>query len=232
MKTLILIPAYNEAESIVSTMNSLYSVCPDIDYIVVNDGSKDDTAKLCKEHKFNFLDLPVNLGLVGAFQLGMQYASKHGYDAVIQFDADGQHLPEFISKLKETMKDENADIVIGSRFKSEKRSFSGRMIGSRIISFLIRLVSGVKLTDPTSGMRIYSKKLIEEFAWNKNYDPEPDTLAYLMRNGIKVVEIPVIMKEREGGESYLNITSAIRYMLRTSMSITIFGWFRKRGAMH
>jgi len=232
MKTLIIIPAYNEAENIVSTMENLRSECPDIDYIIINDGSKDDTARLCRENNYNLLDLPINLGLVGAFQVGMQYASKHGYDAAMQFDADGQHLPEFVPKLCETLENTNADIVIGARQKRESESFSGRLIGSAVISFLLRIFSGANLTDPTSGMRIYSKKLIKEFAWNINYDPEPDTLAYLMRRGIKLIEVPVRMKEREGGESYLNFPNAVKYMLRVSMSIIIFQWFRKRGAMN
>ena len=229
MKTLILIPAYNEAKNIVQTVVTLQKECPDIDYVIVNDGSKDETALICRENNLKLLDLPINLGLAGAFQLGMQYAFKHGYDAVLQFDGDGQHKPEYIAELCNTLSDNDCDIVIGSRFLDGKKSFSGRMVGSSFLSFLILIVSRVKITDPTSGMRLYNKKLINEFAWNPNYDPEPDTLAYLMRTGVKVKEVAVTMKEREHGESYLNFTAALKYMLRTSISILFIQWFRKRG---
>ena len=229
MKTLVLIPAYNEAENIVKTVTTLKAECPDIDYVIVNDGSKDETALICRKNNLNLLDLPINLGLAGAFQLGMQYAFKHDYDAVLQFDGDGQHQPEYIAEMCNVLSDNTCDIVIGSRFLNAKKTLSGRMIGSSFLSILILIVSRTKITDPTSGMRLYNKKLINEFAWNPNYDPEPDTLAYLMRTGTKVKEIPVTMKEREHGKSYLNFTGALKYMFRTSISILVIQWFRKRG---
>lgn len=229
MKLLIIIPAYNEELSIVSVISELQIQCPFYDYLIVNDGSRDNTANICRDMRFHFLDLPVNVGLAGAVQAGMQYASKNGYDMVLQFDGDGQHIPKYISFLCESMKkDDSVSVVIGSRFVANKKSFNSRMIGSRMISLLIRLVTGVRITDPTSGMRLYGKKIINEFAWNLNYDPEPDTLVYLIRNGIKVIEEPVEMREREHGESYLHFTRALRYMLRISVSILFIQWFRKR----
>jgi len=231
MKPIIIIPAYNEAENIVTTVKTLQAECPLTDYIIVNDGSKDNTATVCKEAGLNILDSPINLGLPGAFQLGMQYASKNGYDAALQFDGDGQHLPEYISALCTAMEDSGADIIIGSRFLEEKKPLSSRMLGSSLIRFLIRLATGVKLTDPTSGMRLFSKRLIEKFAWSLNYDPEPDTLVYLIRCGAKVVEVPVKMKEREFGESYLSATRAAVYMLRICVSILFIQWFRKKGVL-
>ena len=228
MRMLIVIPAYNESESIVSVVNDLQQQCPQYDYIVINDGSKDSTAEICKRENINFIDLPLNIGLAGAVQTGMQYASRNSYDAVLQFDGDGQHMPVYIERLCNAMVNHDADIVIGSRFLNSKKSFNGRMMGSRLIELLILLVSGVRLKDPTSGMRLFNKKLTNEFAWNLNHAPEPDTLAFLMRNGIKVVEEHVRMKEREAGESYLNFTRSLKYMLHMCISILFVQWFRKR----
>lgn len=224
----MIIPAYNEEASIELVVNGLLETYPHIDYLVINDGSMDNTARVCIEKQFNLLDLPLNIGLSGAIQAGMQYASKYGYDAVLQFDGDGQHMPEYISDLCDAMIRESADIVIGSRFLTEKKVLNGRMVGSSLIELLIYLVSKRRITDPTSGMRLYNKKLVKEFAWNLNYDPEPDTLVYLIRNGINIVEVPVSMKERESGESYLNFVRAIQYMLRICLSILFIQWFRKR----
>ena len=159
MKTLLIIPAYNEEESLESTINSLVEVRPDVDFLVVNDGSKDGTVAVCRANSYPFLDLPTNLGLSGAFQAGMKYAYRHDYDCAIQFDADGQHLPKYISSLEQTIR--TNDIVIGSRFIDKKKPTSLRMLGSNLISFAIRLTTGKKLTDPTSGMRAFNKRMIK-----------------------------------------------------------------------
>ena len=123
MKTLIIIPAYNEAENIERTVTSLRQECPELDYIVINDGSRDNTALICREKGYSLIDLPVNLGLAGAFQTGLRYAYEQGYDAAIQFDGDGQHDPAYIDFLLEEMihSDSDSDIVIGSRFKEQKK---------------------------------------------------------------------------------------------------------------
>ena len=134
-RVLAIIPAYNEEECIVETVQELLSVSPDTDYVVINDGSRDSTAALCREHGFNMVDLPVNSGLTVGFQTGMKYALRNGYDYAIQFDADGQHRPEYIKSLLEKAVDVDADIVIGSRFVTEKKSHSARMIGSRPVSY-------------------------------------------------------------------------------------------------
>lgn len=226
MKTLAIIPAYNEEASIVSTVEELRSVAPEVDYVIVNDGSRDSTLVICQEHGYNVLNLPVNLGLTAGFQAGMKYAFEYGYDYAIQFDADGQHRPEYLMKMAQEAEKQHADIVVGSRFLEEKKSASARMIGSRLISGLIKVTTGKHIADPTSGLRLYSKAMIECFAKAYDFGPEPDTVAYLMRHGAKVCEVQVSMREREAGESYLSFTKSITYMARTCMSILFLQWFR------
>ena len=124
---------------------------------------------------------------------------------------------------------EGYDIVIGSRFITTKKGSSLRMIGSKMITVAIKLTTGVRVADPTSGMRMFSKNMIEEFAKNLNYGPEPDTVSYLLKNGAKVSEVPVIMDERQAGESYLNIVNSGKYMVKMLLSILLVQNFRKRG---
>ena len=227
MKTILIIPAYNEEESLKSTIDSIKSLNSDIDFLVVNDGSKDATVEVCRENEYPFLDLPTNLGLAGALQAGMKYAYRHGYDCVIQFDADGQHLPEYIKPLEKAI--ESYDIAIGSRFINKKKPVSMRMLGSNLISVAIKLTTGVTLKDPTSGMRAFNKRMIKQFALGLNFGPEPDTVSYLIkRANAKVTEVPVEMAERIAGESYLNFWTSITYMLRMTISILFIQLIRKR----
>ena len=226
MSLLIIIPAYNEEENIERVVNNLQKNYSQYDYVVVNDGSKDNTEKICLQHGFNLVSLPVNLGLAGAFKAGMVYAKKHDYDYAIQFDGDGQHNPEYIEEMLKKF-EEDYDIVIGSRFATEKKPGGMRMAGSNIIQSAIRLTTGKLIKDPTSGMRIFNKKMIKRFASYNNYGPEPDTVAYLMRTGAKVAEVQVTMSERTAGESYLKPAKAIWYMFRICFSIIFIQWFRK-----
>lgn len=227
MKVLVIIPAYNEEKSIKRVVDNLIQNYPEYDYVVVNDGSRDHTVDICKEEGYRYLNLPVNLGLAGAFQTGMKYAYQMGYDYAIQFDADGQHRPEYIAPILNKM-EEGYDIVIGSRFVEEKKPASLRMLGSAVISAAIRLTTGKKVKDPTSGMRMFNRKLIEEFALNINYGPEPDTVSYLIKNGAKVAEVQAHMDERLEGQSYLTLTRSAKYMLRMITSILLIQNFRKR----
>lgn len=225
MKTLLIIPAYNEEESLKATIDSLSDL--DVDYLIVNDGSKDSTVQVCRDNCYPFLDLSTNLGLAGAFQAGMKYAYRHDYDCAIQFDADGQHLPEYIKSLIEAVKEN--DIVIGSRFVDQKKPRSLRMFGSNLISAAIKLTTGKKLTDPTSGMRAFNRRMIKQLAFGLNFGPEPDTVSYLIkRAGAKVIEVPVKMVDRSAGESYLNFWTSATYMLRMAVSILFIQLFRKR----
>ncbi len=225
-RTLIVIPAYNEESSLSGTLDELLSTIPSCHYLIVNDGSRDRTEAICRERGFDHLSLPVNVGLSGAFQTGIKFAYEHGYDFVLQFDADGQHDPRFILTMLEQAADH--DIVIGSRFATEKKPFSLRMTGSALITAAIRLTSGVHLKDPTSGMRLFGKNSIRAFANDSNCGPEPDTLAYFIKKKkASVVEVPVTMRERTAGTSYLNAKAAILYMLRMTVSIVIIQPFRR-----
>lgn len=227
MRLLVIIPAHNESESIAATVEGLKAVCPDRDFVVVNDGSSDDTAAICKNNGYALLNLPINVGLAGAFQTGMRYALEHGYDGAIQFDADGQHLPQFIEPLVKRAEG-GADIVIGSRFVALKKPFNLRMVGSFLISWTIRLTTGSKICDPTSGMRLYGHGMIEEFAKSVNYGPEPDTISYLIKNGARVEEVQVEMAERTAGKSYFDLGGSMMYMAKMMLSILLIQWFRKR----
>jgi glycosyltransferase involved in cell wall biosynthesis len=197
-----------------------------VDYLVVNDGSKDRTEAICNELGLNHVSLPVNTGLTSGFKCGMKYAARHGYDAVVQFDADGQHLPEFIPAMAEAMAREGAGIVIASRILAGEAPVGARGLGSKLISWLIKATTGTTITDPTSGMRMYNRTLIEQFATSFDLAPEPDSVAMLVRKGTKVVEVPAHMQERQGGTSYLDLPNIVRYMLRTCFSILMFQWFR------
>lgn len=228
MKTLAIVPAFNEEESIASTIEELQHTAPDIDYVVVNDGSTDTTAELCKQYGFNLISQPANLGLTGAFQTGMKYAYRHGYDSAIQFDADGQHVPAEIHRLIQLMEDSGANIVIGSRFVTEKKPLSLRMIGNTMISLFIRMTTGQRIEDPTSGLRLYDRAAIEQFAKRDDLSPEPDTIAFLMRKkSMAVKECQVKMRERAAGESYLTPSKSISYMANVCISILLSQWFRK-----
>lgn len=229
MKILAVIPAYNEEECLENTVNELTTVCPDIDYLVVNDGSRDRTGEICDHFGFNHVDLPVNCGLASGFKCGCKYALRNGYDAVVQFDSDGQHMPEYIHPMADAMKKEKADIVIASRGLAGGGAVGARGIGAKLISALIKAGTKQVITDPTSGMRMYDRAMVETYAKSFDLAPEPDSIALLMRDGAKVIEIPAEMRERQGGTSYLRFFSSISYMARTCISLLLFLWFRKGG---
>lgn len=226
-EVLVIIPAYNEAQNIVQVVDNIIENYPEYDYIIINDGSRDETSRICHEKGYAVIDLVVNLGLAGAFQTGLKYAYAKGYAYAIQYDGDGQHQARYIRPLYEKIR-EGYDIVIGSRFLTEKKPRSMRMLGSRLISAAMAVTTGIKLKDPTSGMRMFSRKMIREFAENINYGPEPDTMSFLIKNGATVAEVQVEMKERTAGTSYLNITSSVFYMVRMLTSILLIQNFRKR----
>lgn len=228
MKTLIIIPAYNEEENIAAVIEELVTRCPQYDYVVVNDGSLDRTSQICKEHRYHLISLPMNLGLSGAFRTGMKFAYRNGYDCALQFDADGQHDPAFIPQMLACMEEKGADIVIGSRYVEDRKSFALRAAGNGIINAIIRVTTGARLTDSTSGMRLYNRRMIRFYAQYINFDPEPDTIAYLIRCGARVEEVQVQMRSRMGGQSYFHLTSIVRYMVRVCSSILFMQWFRKR----
>ena len=227
-KLLVIIPAYNEADSIVSVVEELNRHCPQYDYVVINDGSVDDTRKVCVNNGINMLDLPVNLGLSGAIRSGMKYANYYGYEYVVQLDGDGQHRPEYIEEMLKCMEQTQADIVIGSRFKTQRKPFTARMVGSQIITFAVLLTTGGKyIGDVTSGMRLFNKKMIKMFGYRINYRPEPDTLAFLVNHGVKIEEVQVTMRERSTGSSYLDLKGSFWYMMHVLFNTMVFQWVRK-----
>lgn len=219
MKTLLIIPAYNEQDAILNTITDIQKHIKDFDYVVINDGSSDNTEKILVENNIKHITLPVNLGLTAAVQTGYIYAYENGYDCAIQFDGDGQHQASYIVDLVKEIEN-GANIVIGSRFVEEKKDYSMRMIGSRIISSLIKLKTGVSIKDPTSGMRALDRKNIYDYAYDMNSRPEPDSLAKQIKKGYKVKEVQVKIKERESGKSiYSNPWSSIVYMVKMIISI-------------
>lgn len=226
MRVLIIVPAYNEQDNIEKVITILKKKCSQYDYLIINDGSKDKTERICINNGYHFVSHPVNLGLAAAIQTGMLYAYHNGYDAAIQFDGDGQHDPDYISRMAEEIEKGN-NIVIGSRFVTEKKPHSLRMLGSNLIQFAIKLTTGKTIKDTTSGMRMFDKAMIKKLAFAVDLGPEPDTVALLVRKGAKVSEIQVEMHDRIAGESYLNFANSINYMLRMFVSILILQWLRK-----
>ena len=212
-KLLWIIPAYNEAKSLDAVVEDILSADPKADYIIVSDGSTDGTVELCQKKGYSYLALPENLGLTACFQTGMRYADQRGYAYALQFDGDGQHRAEDVAALLEEAEN-GVDIVCGSRFLEKKKGGSLRDFGSALISLAILLRTGTKLTDPTCGLR---------FSRERNFSPEPDTLAHLLLAGMTVSEVPVKIRERREGESYLKPWNAAKYMTRVLLSILFFG---------
>ncbi|MBR3591555.1 MAG: glycosyltransferase family 2 protein [Clostridia bacterium] len=226
MKLLLIIPAYNEQENIERVIDVLKRDCPQYDYLIVNDGSRDKTEEICIKRGFHFVSHPVNLGLAAAVQTGMLFAYKNGYDAAIQFDGDGQHDPDYVEKMANEI-EKGYNIVIGSRFVDKKKPKSLRMFGSNLIQLAIKITTGKTLKDPTSGMRMFDKAMIKKLAFAVDLGPEPDTVALLVRGGATFSEIQVEMHDRTAGESYLNFANSVNYMIRMFVSILILQWFRK-----
>lgn len=231
MKTLLIIPAYNEEKNIENTIKKILDLHnPDIDYIIINDGSTDNTLEILENNHFNYLNLPANLGIGGAVQTGYKYALYNNYDIAIQFDGDGQHNVAYISQLIQQIEAGN-DLVIGSRFLDNLTGFKStktRRVGIKLLSNLIKLCTGKKITDPTSGFRACNKKIIELFSMNYPYDyPEPDTIVKVIKKGFNVKEIPVIMNEREQGKSSINMLKSVYYMIKVSLSIIISSFSNK-----
>lgn len=220
VKISAIIPAYNEEECLADTVSELTSVCPDVDYLVVNDGSRDRTPQICDELHLHHIDMPVNCGLTSGVKAGMKYAYRHDYDA------DGQRRPEYIPKMAEAMEQQDADIVIASRNLAGGGAVGARGTGAKLITALIKKTTGQLITDSTSGMRMYNRRMIETFARDIDISPEPDTISLFIRKGAKVIEIPAEMRECQGGTSYLRYFSAVSYMTRICLSLLLFQWFR------
>lgn len=226
-EVLLIIPAYNEDENLVDVIKKLEKSFPEFDYIVVNDGSVDTTKDICEENRFRTIDYPVNLGLKMAFLGGVDYAVKNGYVYAVQYDADGQHNAHYIDNMLKCAKNQNVDVVIGSRFLECNKPLTARMIGSRLISWCIKLSTQKTITDPTSGMRLYNARAMRMLMHQVCFGPEPDLIAHLLRCGMTVEEIGVTMNERVAGESYLDFIASLKYMFLMISSILLVERFRK-----
>lgn len=224
MKILVIIPAYNEEESILTTVQALNSVHPEVDAVVVNDASKDNTKNILSENHIHYLDLPVNLGFGGGVQAGYMYAYRNGYDIAIQMDGDGQHPASELDKIIAPIKAEKADIVVGSRFVNKEgfQSSAIRRFGIKFLSSLIYLCTGKHILDVTSGYRAVNRKFIKIFSEEYAQDyPEPEALVTAAKKGAEIIEVPVMMKERQGGMSSISPIKSIYYMIKVSLAIII-----------
>lgn len=229
LKILIIIPAYNEAKNLPALISKIRDKCSECDFIVINDCSPDDTAKVCENLKCKHINLSSNLGIGGAVQTGLKYAFINGYDIAVQVDGDGQHDPSYIHLLVQKL-NEGANACIGSRFL-EKEGFQStglRRAGISFFSGLLRLLTGKRFTDPTSGFRAWDKSVIEYFSTNypKDY-PEPDTIIMLVRKGMRIDEVPVVMSSREHGKSSITLIKSIYYIFKVTISLLILKISRK-----
>lgn len=222
MKKLVIIPAYNECGNIKKAVDDIKMSAPGFDYVVINDCSTDETPDICRKHGLNHVNLPVNLGIGGAVQTGYIYACQNGYDMAVQFDGDGQHDASYLEQMAQKLSETDSDMVIGSRF-IEKEGFQSsglRRFGIRYFSVLIRLLTGKRITDPTSGMRIVNRDVMRIYAdsYPKDY-AEPESVMAILRMGKKVTEMPVVMKERKEGTSSIGGLKSAYYMIKVTLAI-------------
>lgn len=229
LKTLVVVPAYNESANIEAVVGRLIDA--GYDYIVVNDGSSDTTADICRARGFNFLDLKENLGIGGAIQAGHKYALANGYDVDIQFDGDGQHDVNCIPDLLKLIEG-GADLAIGSRFLEPGEGFKStfmRRVGIKWMSAVIYLVSGLRVTDPTSGFRATGRKALKAFSDDYPADyPEPEAIVVAKKKGMTIAETQVTMHERQGGRSSIGAISSIYYMIKVTFAVVLAGFGREK----
>ncbi len=234
MRVLIIIPAYNEAGNVNKVVDNIIENYPQYDYVIVNDASSDGTKDTCIANQYCFLDQPINLGIGGTVQNGYQYALENDYDVAVQIDGDGQHDVKYIEDMVRRIEKKEADIVIGSRFV-EKEGFQSsvaRRIGITMISGMIKLCTWKRIKDVTSGFRAVNKRFIEIYAKDYPQDyPEPEAIVAAIMYGGKIVEVPVIMRERVSGVSSINLKRSVYYMVKVILALFIcrisFGIRRK-----
>ena len=238
-KILLIIPAYNEEENVLKVYNTIKNYNEKneqkLDYVFINDGSKDSTLKILEENNLNHINLINNLGIGGAVQTGYKYAHENNYDIAVQFDGDGQHDIIYVIKICEPLIDGQVDMCIGTRYldksSSKFQSTFMRRLGANIISMFIKICCGVRITDPTSGFRAVNKVVIEKFAeeYPTEY-PEPESTVSLLINGYCVKEVPVSMNERTGGVSSIRLWKTVDYMVKVVLAIIVDSIsFKKKG---
>lgn len=232
VRVLIIIPAYNEEENIAEVIEHLTSQLTagtldarlSVDYLIINDGSRDSTLDICDKRHFHYLNLPINLGIGGAVQAGYVYAVRNGYDIAIQMDGDGQHDIAYLGDMLKPLLEDEADIVIGSRFLKKEgfQSSLTRRMGIKVLSLLILLTTGKKIMDVTSGYRAVNKRFINIYANDYPTDyPEPEAIVTAIMNRGRIVEVPVQMRAREGGSSSITSWKSVYYMIKVTLAILI-----------
>ncbi len=224
MNVLIIVPAYNEEESLPGVIRDLREQVPSADVLVINDGSSDGTSRIARERGIKVLDLPYNLGIGGAVQAGYLYASQGGYDIAVQFDGDGQHVAAEIKKMIEPLESGRVDLAIGSRFldQGKYRTSVFRKVGIWIFSFVLSRILGMNVTDSTSGFRAANRKVIDFFSQRYPDDyPEVESLVLLHKIGMRMQEVPVAMRERTGGRSSITPARSVYYMTKVLIAIFI-----------
>ncbi|SJZ86345.1 hypothetical protein SAMN02745116_01648 [Pilibacter termitis] len=235
-RILLIIPAYNEQEGIEATIEQVrkFQQSSDlkIDYVVINDGSTDDTRKILQKNNINHIDLFQNLGIGGAVQTGYRYAQKCDYDIAVQFDGDGQHDISYLPQLVAPILSGEANFSLGSRYvegsESEFQSSYARRAGIKILSILLKIVTGIQVYDVTSGYRAADKSVIEIFTkrYPRQY-PEPESLVLLYKKNKKIMEVPVNMFARATGESSITIRKSVGYMASVGLSMLMSAMIRK-----
>ncbi len=224
VRVLVIIPAYNESENIENVIDHLCRQAPQYDYLIINDGSTDKTAKICQERHFQFLNLPINLGIGGAVQAGYIYAQRNGYDIAVQMDGDGQHDIAYLADMLQPLMEDTADIVIGSRFLKKEgfQSSATRRVGIKILSFLILITTGKKIMDVTSGYRAVNRRFINIYVNDYPTDyPEPEAIVTAIMNRGRITEVPVKMRAREGGSSSITFLKSVYYMIKVTLAILV-----------
>jgi len=220
-RVLIVVPAYNEAKSLPRLVQALERECAGCDVVVIDDGSSDNTRETLKDLA-RAVTLPCNLGIGGAVQTGWQIALREDYDFAMQVDGDGQHPPQEIHKLIEAMRESKADLIVGSRFRSEGgfKSTATRRMGIRFFALMLSAICRTKITDPTSGFRILSRRAIRLLAHRYSEDfPEVEALVVAHRAGLRILEVPVVMAERSAGRSSIGALKSLVYMLKVPLAI-------------
>ena len=223
-RILLIIPAYNEAQNIDHVIQNIIRNYPQYDYVIVNDGSTDHTYDICNKRGYNVLNLSVNLGIGGAVQAGYLYAKRNHYDIAVQIDGDGQHDVAYVKDVIEPILQGRADVVVGSRFVKKEgfQTTSSRRMGISLLSLFIKICTGKRIYDVTSGFRAANSRFIDVYGMDYPRDyPEPEALVIAMVYGGTVCEVPVVMKERQGGTSSINLKRSIYYMIKVSLAIFV-----------
>jgi len=224
LRGLVIIPAYNEARSLPHVLREVRAAAPGFDLLVVNDGSADETFEIARSEGCAVLDLCFNLGIGGAVQAGFKYAVEGGYDVAVQVDGDGQHPADQIEALSRPILEEGCDMAVGSRYLAPGRYEGGRLrrLGNAVLSRLCSLLSGQRVTDCTSGFRAYSARALAYLAHRYPADyPEPESIVLLARQGMRIREVPVKMRERRYGRSSITGVRPLYYMTKVGLALVL-----------